>query len=68
MSVVTRRAAGVNLQNFREILKPIGERYWPKRRVHEAPAFFWQHDEANYQALNKVGKDNIDDYVCHPVV
>jgi hypothetical protein len=59
------RSLGVNLQNFREILKPIGEKFWPGRKVHEAPAFFWRKDAAIYDTLNRLGKDHIDAYVCH---
>lgn len=56
----------MNLQNFRDLLKPLGERFWPKRKVHEAPAFFWHSDQATYDALGQTGRDQIDRYVCHP--
>lgn len=55
----------MNLQNFRELLKPIGERFWPKKKVHEAPAFFWQCDQATYDTLDRVGREQVDRYVCH---
>lgn len=55
----------MNLQNFREILKTIGERYWPKKKVHEAPAFFWRCDQVTYDILDRIGRDHVDRYVCH---
>lgn len=55
----------MNVQNFRDLLKPIGERFWPKLKVHEAPAFFWQCDQATYDTLDHVGQDHVDEVVCH---